>query len=176
MASTRSWRLWERSWQGSSAPSGTAALSTEAQQHPGLHLWLDRSRHRLALRFCFLAEPQKRGAAREPRWVRCQPSRRALLAWSAGGSIPHGTVTGMSRTLASTSYVLLPRTDRPVTGHGKHPNRVPKSTRLGRPRRGRPGQALSKPGASRSCWSCASTQAQLRSGHPSYRHRYLDPG
>ena len=58
----------------------TAALSTEAYQHPGLHLWLDRSRHRLALRFCFLAEPHKRGAAREPRWVRCQPSRRALLA------------------------------------------------------------------------------------------------
>src|SRR5205085_8770722 len=25
------------------------------------------------LRFCFLAEPQKRGVAREPRWVRCQP-------------------------------------------------------------------------------------------------------
>ena len=36
----------------------TAALSTEAYQHPGLHLWLDRSRHRLALRFCFLAEPR----------------------------------------------------------------------------------------------------------------------
>jgi hypothetical protein len=33
------------------------------------------------LRFCFLAEPQKRGAAREPRWVRCQLSRRALRAW-----------------------------------------------------------------------------------------------
>ena len=88
-------------------------------------------------------------------------------------SIPKGTSPGRQerrrapRTCCQDQFAA-------VTGNGKHPHLVPQSTPLGRPRRGRPGQALSKPGASRSCWSCASPQTQLRSGHPSYRRRHPD--
>jgi hypothetical protein len=156
-----------------SADSGHRGLSTEANQQPGLHLWLDRSRHRLAFALllsrsvALLGNPGGFGANLPPGSPRVGPLVLRL--------IPKGTSPGrQERRRAPRRYCC--QEQRPVTGHGKHPNRVPQSTPLGRPRRGRPGQALSKPGASRSCWSCASPQTQLQSGHPSYRRRYPDPG